>query len=69
MRLGHWDGGGWEHSLPALFMAGRGELAGRFAVEEQSFMLILKKTENILSLGILLCTSKKNWKLWLSAFS
>lgn len=63
--------GEWERSLPALFMAGHGELAGKFPVGKQCFMLILKETENISSSEILifLCASKKMWKLWLSAFS
>lgn len=58
--LGHRDGG-WEHSFPALFMASHGELAGKFPGEKQWFMLILKKAQNVLSLGILvfLCASKK----------
>lgn len=53
-------GGGREYSLPAFFMAGHGELAGKFPVEKQRFRLILKKTEHseLGNTGIFLCIQK-----------
>lgn len=49
-------------------MACHGELAGKFPVEKQCFMLILKKTDNILNTDIFVCIQKKVEVMALSIF-
>lgn len=58
---GHRDGGGREHSFPALFRAGLGQLAGKFPLEKQGHAHPKKDREHseLRNTDVVVCIQKK----------